>query len=765
MEYWSCDALARGGDHERSASPTSPDGRATLTTFAVLPGWTAAHSVKIRGYVHPPISGTYVFTSCGHVALHLREHGQEAVDGAVLAPGERRSAGAELQAGRPYYIEAVCDGRVDACGMGVGWQLPDGTRVDVIDGTHLSPYSRHDGIPEEHEVLTGLSLAHPRILASEYDFAVLRARLGHDQQVDDWYSCIRRQAQEHLDEPVTTWATTDPYAANIAGRANQLILMMEVLGFVYNIERLGGDLALAQKCVDRAWPELEAASRFLHWDTEHFASTPRMAHAFAMAYDWLYEAFTTDQRAKSRKAIVELGLKKYADELDTGPFGWHQWTVMKGNWNCAINGDAGVALLAIAAEGDYLCEEVLRRLLVNVHNFSMPTYYPDGGTKEGPSYWQFKDNFFLPLLPALESALGTDFGLTSATGHAETGLFLTYSMGPSGQFFNYSDGHVKWGATPGLLYLARLYDTPLYAWTYRDRFADAISPRSVLWHDSRGTRQDLLSRPLDRYFSDAEVVYLRGTWDDDVASWVGFAATDNWDFLHGQLDQGTFVYDALGLRWAADLGSDNYGLPGFWDKDLGGARWRLYRNRAEGHNTLVINPGAAHEDQYPMAKGKMVAFEPGGDSPFAIADLSDAYRPSGARSVRRGVSLVGRRALIIRDEVTLIGPGEVWWFLHTVADITIAADGRSATLAQGGESVTVLLLTAPAEARLDAVEAIRLPSSPDPIPGESGGAGYRKLAIHIRAEAPLDLAVALMPDDVPAVGTELAGTRLSAWQS
>ncbi len=364
----------------------------------------------------------------------------------------------------------------------------------------------------------------------------------------------------------------------------------------------------------------------MNWDTEHFASTPRMAHAYAMGYDWFYNAFTVEQRAVIRKAIVELGIKKYDEELDKGPFGWHQWTVMKGNWNCVINGETGIAILAIAGENDYLSEDILHKLLVNTRNFSMLTYYPDGGTKESPSYWKFKDDFFLPLLPALETALGTDFGLGAVKGFAESGLHPIYALGPSGQFFNYSDGGLNWQATPGLLYLSRTFNKPLYAWTYRDRFPDSVSVRSVLWYDSRGTKADLLNLPLDRYFSDAEVVYLRGAWDDPNSSWLGFAATDNWDFIHGQLDQGTFVFDALGQRWAADLGADNYGLPGYWDKDTGGIRWKVYRIRAEGHNTLVINPGSTHEDQHPTVKGKMIEFSSAGHHPFAIADLTDAYK-------------------------------------------------------------------------------------------------------------------------------------------
>ena len=764
IEYW--EGVPPGfvsSSEEDGSFPGRPDGRTAIGSFSVLAGWTDAHSVRMRGYLHPPVAGSYVFTTSGRIDLYVGESSLESSSRQVVSSTADRSDAISLTGGEKYYVEAVCVAGGNGCSMDIGWQLPDGTRAEVIDGSYLSPYNRFQEIPDAHRLFTGLSRKHPRLLATAYDFAVLRDDIRSGGQMAEWYEAILQQGLELLGKPVPEYTYTDPYIANFEGRGNQLIQMMETLGFIYNIEIAGGDGDLALRCADRAWTELEAASHFEHWDTEHFASTPRMAHAYGMGYDWFYNAFTVEQRAVVRKAIVELGVVKYADELNTGPFGWHQWTVMKGNWNCTNNGDMGVAILAVAGEEDYIAEAVFHKLLANTKNFSMMTYYPDGGTRESPSYWQYKEQYFLPLFPALETALGTDFGMGSTAGFARTGLYPIHSMGPSGTFFDYSDGGPNWGATPGLLYLARAFDVPLYAWMYRHRFSDAVSVRSILWHDDRGTEDDLLGIPLDRYFSDAEVVYMRGSWKDPNSSWVGFAATDNWDFIHGQLDQGTFVFDALGQRWATDFGADNYGLPGYWDKDTGGIRWKAYRIRAEGHNTLVINPGSTHEDQQPMARGKMIDFSAGGDHPFAVADLTDAYKQNGALRVRRGVKLLDRSALLICDELTLESRSEVWWFMHTEAEVAVAADGCSATLRRGGEQVEAVLLNAPDGAELIAMAAERLPSSPGPTPGELGAKEYRKLAIKMEGVTDVRLAVALVPEGGQAV--EKPVSPLSSWSS
>jgi len=57
---------------------------------------------------------------------------------------------------------------------------------------------------------------------------------------------------------------------------------------------------------------------------------------------------------------------------------------------------------------------------------------------------------------------------------------------------------------------------------------------------------------------------------------------------HGQLDLGNFELDALGERWARDLGSDDYNLDGYFDRKPGGKRWNYYRNISQSHNVPLI---------------------------------------------------------------------------------------------------------------------------------------------------------------------------------
>jgi hypothetical protein len=363
---------------------------------------------------------------------------------------------------------------------------------------------------------------------------------------------------------------------------------------------------------------------------------------------------------------------------------------------------------------------------------AMRHFAPDGAWNEGPGYWNYATAYNVVFLAALETALGTDFGLSQIPGFAEAGMFPIYATGPLGRTFNYADGGEGTIRAPQMFWLARTFDRPAYA-AYQRRVASA-DPLDLLWlPPAEGVRVAL---PLDRYFREAEVVTFRSAWEDPDALFVGFKAGDN-QANHSNLDLGSFVLDALGVRWVVDLGADNYNLPGYF----GGQRWTYYRMRAEGHNTVLINPGSA-PDQDPKAAARITKFASQPAHAFAVADLTPAY-PKPARQVKRGIAILDRRQVLIQDELESEPPAEVWWFMHTPAEIEIATDGRSATLTRDRQRLVARVL-APADARLTSREAEPLPSSPHPEK-QARNDGVRKLAIHLPGTKSARLVVLLTP--------------------
>lgn len=62
--------------------------------------------------------------------------------------------------------------------------------------------------------------------------------------------------------------------------------------------------------------------------------------AFAVAYDWLYDQWTPDQREAIKWSIITLGLEKGLSAYDETAF----WVSVNGNWNCVSRADYGATL-------------------------------------------------------------------------------------------------------------------------------------------------------------------------------------------------------------------------------------------------------------------------------------------------------------------------------------------------------------------------------------------------------------------------------------
>ena len=575
-----------------------------------------------------------------------------------------------------------------------------------------------DEIPPAEKILATLNKNHPRLLATAKDFERLKQRVVSDPQSKQWLAELRQQADAILQQPASRYEIPD--GKRLLATSRRVLDRVTTLGLLY---RLDGD----RRYANRAWLELEAAAKFKDWNPSHFLDTAEMTHAFAIGYDWLYDVWTFQQRDTLRRAIVEMGLHQALPIYRKQQW----WTVAHHNWNQVCNGGIGMGALAIADEQPELAGEILHSAVASLPR-ALAEYAPDGAWNEGPGYWHYATFYTVSFIAALESALGTDFGLSKSPGFSQTGLFPLYMSGPTGLSFSFADCHAGRIRAPELFWLARRFRQPAYA-GFQLRNTKA-TPHDLLWFDPAAGSAAPTNLPLDKYYRHVEVATFRSAWDDPKALFVGFKAGDN-KANHSHLDLGSFVFDALGERWAVDIGSDDYNLPGYF----GGKRWDYYRLRAEGHNTLVINPGKS-PDQSPKANAPIVRFKTDPQRAFAIADLTAAYAPH-ATKVQRGIAMINRQAVLVQDEITAAEPVEVWWFMHTRARIQLAADARSAVLEQRGVKMQAKIL-APAGARFEVLPAEPLPTSPHPEK-QAGNKDCRKLAVHLPKVTDVRLVVQL----------------------
>jgi hypothetical protein len=585
--------------------------------------------------------------------------------------------------------------------------------VLLVGSAHGVPGSAQEpasGAPTAEQVLARLRGEHPRLLLDDAGVEELKTRIERDSVLKGWEQKLRREAEELLSSKPSEYRIPDGKRLLATSRA--------VLGRTYTLAlmyRLHGE----ERYRDRLWRELEAAAAFKDWNPSHFLDTAEMTHAFAIGYDWLYDAWSDDQRRVIREALVKHGLtpgvKCYRGEARYG--GWRN---SDHNWNQVCNGGLTMGALALAEEEPELAGEILAAAIKSVPK-AMASYAPDGAWGEGPGYWHYATTYNVVMIAGLESALGTDFGLSQAEGFDRTGAFPIHLVSPAGLSYNFADaGRPSTIRAPELFWLSQKFDQPLYA-AYQRRHADP-HPLDLVWYPPDGAPATAPDVPRDAYYREAEVVTMRSSWDDPDAVFVAFKAGDN-KVNHSHLDLGSLVLDSLGERWAADLGSDDYNLPDYF----GSKRWTYYRLRAEGHNTLVLNPGKG-PDQDPKAATRVTRFESTPQQVFAVSDLTPAYAEHAER-VHRGVRFLDRRAVLIQDEVECKQPSQLWWFLHTPAKATLSDDGRTAMLEQRGKRLLVRL-AAPTDARFEVLAAEPLPSSPDPA-GQKENGDVKKLSIHL----------------------------------
>lgn len=138
-----------------SAYPGNPTGSSVLTAFQSPASFGENYGTRIRGLLHPTLSGVYAFAISGddNCALFLSTDDDPAHKLMIASvpgwtnPGEltrftqQRSSGINLTAGKTYYIEALHKEAGGGDHVAVYWTTPTGSPDQLITGAYLSPYS------------------------------------------------------------------------------------------------------------------------------------------------------------------------------------------------------------------------------------------------------------------------------------------------------------------------------------------------------------------------------------------------------------------------------------------------------------------------------------------------------------------------------------------------------------------------------------------------------------------------------------------------
>ncbi|MFB3825828.1 MAG: heparinase II/III family protein [Bryobacteraceae bacterium] len=573
-----------------------------------------------------------------------------------------------------------------------------------------------------------LKRGHPRVIVDSRTGARIKALTARSPVAARIYRTQRAEAEQILSAAPSRYEIRD--GRRLLSVSRQVKERVHTLALVYLVEN-------DDRCVERIWRELEAAAQFRDWNPSHFLDTAEMTYAFGIAYDWLFDRWSEGRRKTLREAILRLGLDPGLEVYGSAS-GWHK---RDNNWNQVCNGGLAAGALAIADEAP---ETAAKILAAGIHSLplAMRHYGPDGAGTEGATYWDYGTRFNVKMIAALETALGSDFGLAALPGFAESGLYQIYLAGAGGLALDFEDCGLSRLSSPMHFWMARRFRKPEYSWF---RLAELEGPQSragildLLWFDDSGKGYDPKRLPLDKYFREAELVCARSAWSDPTALVVAMQAGNSNNFAgHRSLDLGTFILESGGVRWIIDSGVDHETYQTHRNHIR---RQDFYRIRAEGHNVLVINPDKG-PDQDPRAFARVTSYNSTPELVTATFDLTPAYARH-AQRVERKLEVIGRRRVRVTDRVTAAAPAELWWFAHTAAAVELSPDKRAAVLRQQGKTFSARVLS-PANAELRVMPAEPLPSSPNPTP-QAGNEGRRKLALRLANVRDAEIAVMFEP--------------------
>ncbi|MDR0608524.1 MAG: heparinase II/III-family protein [Planctomycetaceae bacterium] len=401
------------------------------------------------------------------------------------------------------------------------------------------------------------------------------------------------------------------------------------------------------------------------------------------------------------------------------------WTKSRFNWNQVCSGGLTVGALAIADEEPQLAAFILNKTATGVQT-AMSEFQPDGGTREGPGYWSYAVQFNVMMIAALQSALGTDFGLSRFSGFDQTGRFRIHFVTPLKTVFSFGDGNSTTNANPAMFWLATQFDQPNYAG--QDRTLFTSNKPFHLWWFVEEEHSQLCNEPTSAYFQHAGLAFMRSSWDSDavyVAVKGGSTATG-----HSHMELGHFQLIADERLWLSDLGGVPY-TKDYFHKEK---RWTFYRATNLAHNVPVIDGKLQNLN----ASAPITKFEIINDRTSVEIDLSDAYKGQ-VESASRCI-ILEKRIVTIEDIFSGVKGEQFLWQVHAPVRRAVVneTNPRQVDMQHFLKRMRMELLE-PQNATF-VIEEINIPENQPPVKG------ITRIAVHLKIDSlPIHIKVRLTP--------------------
>lgn len=503
--------------------------------------------------------------------------------------------------------------------------------------------------------------SHPRILMFDNDIPIIRNKVD-SSELGKIHNVIIMESNKLLNTPVLKRIKEGRRLLSISREALRRIFY---LSYSYRITGKESYKLRAEK-------EMLALSSFEDWNPSHFLDVAEMTMAVAIGYDWLYNSLKKSSKEKIRKAIISKGIEPSFDDQ------YNDWLNSNHNWNQVCNTGITYGALAVFESIPNKATEIIKRSINSIKR-PMKQYAPDGAYPEGFTYWSYGTSFNVMFLSAIEKIYNTDFGLSNAQGFLNSAYYIENMIAPSKKPFNYGDSELGSSLNSTMFWIANKLKTTAPLWSqcyylknnnYKSFSGNRILPTAIIWGINVNFKNIKEPSNLIWYGKGVTpVASMRTSWTDPNAIFVGIKA-GRAGSNHSHMDIGSFIMESQGVRWAIDLGPQDYnslesaGID-LWNRKQNSQRWDVYRYNNLAHNTLSFDYKKQMVDGYASIDSVTNS-----DSLKSIyIDLSEIYKDQ-VKDVSRTVKIINNKKVMIEDNIEALGTNTKFiWSMLTKAKV------------------------------------------------------------------------------------------------
>ena len=595
--------------------------------------------------------------------------------------------------------------------------------------------------------------AHPRIYADKNRFDELRSLYKSDATFKKWADVLIADADKYADDstPFLEYVYQDQYRM-VSVVHFKYLERFTSLGFAY---QMTGN----RKYSDRAFREFEKLATYPDINPSHIIDTGSMNEAVAIGYDWMYEAYTPEQRAFIEKTVVDMCIKPIASGF-YGLFSAYctaniSWYGLKStnNYNTWVIGGLLAATCAfMESDPDYLsdvAEKSIRGLEYSVKGFA-----PDGAWLEGPDYWEHTTKYFTAYAGSVLNCFGDDFNMLRYQGISEAPDWMMSITGIYG-VNNFGDALSGEYTFEEYSFFSKYYNnTAVGSLRKYDIEVRGAEPGiyDLIYYDPAVTTSQFDSLPKVITTRGTESAGIRESFSDEKGMFFSSHGGANRGY-HMHLDTGSFVFDLNGVRWAHDLGKDDY--------NTGLADYQMFRKRSEGHNTVTFNVSSDKDAMLSDGFAPIYDKKYNEHSAYLVYDMSNVYAET--EKFNRGFYIGDNyRSLTVRDEITLNTDSDVLWSMNTMADVSVW--GNEAVLYENGQALHITVDCDAPEWELVDLPCQSLVDLPVGATAQATNAEYTKLAIKAKASGNVNITVKLASFGEAADSEAVKPIPISEWK-